>query len=195
MIIRSAEFVKSAVKPADFPEAMLPEVAFVGRSNVGKSALINCLVNRRHLAKTSTTPGRTRLLNFFCINHQLMLVDLPGYGYARASRSMRRDWRAMVDAYLSARSSLCAVVLIMDIRRDLGANEYQLIQWLEYLNRSRIPVLTKADKLSGNGRTQRLRTIGQQLAPLGDAPILFSAKSGLGRQTLWQAISTHANIV
>lgn len=189
MIIHSADFIKSAVKPHDFPAPLLPEVAFAGRSNVGKSSLINCLVNRRHLAKTSTTPGRTRLINFFDVNHALMLVDLPGFGYAKASQSLRREWKAMVETYLAQRFALQAVVLIMDIRRDVGPEETQLLQWLGRLNRPGLVVLTKADKLSGNGRTQRFKTVSQQLAPLGVAPIVFSAKTGLGKEALWQAIT------
>ena len=189
MIIHSAEFVKSAVHPKDFPELDLPEVAFAGRSNVGKSSLINCLVNRRHLAKTSTTPGRTRLINFFDVNHALILVDLPGFGYAKASQSLRREWKAMVEAYLAGRPVLAAVVLIIDIRRDVGIEESQLLQWLERLSRPCLVVLTKADKLSGNGRAKRLSAVGQQLARLGVEPIVFSAKNGLGRPALWQAIN------
>ena len=118
MKITSAKFVKSAVWPPQYPPAILPEIAFVGRSNVGKSSLINTLVGRKNLAKTSNTPGRTQLINFFTINEKISFVDLPGYGFAKVSQSVKKDWGDMIEAYLRERQSLCLVVLILDIRRD-----------------------------------------------------------------------------
>jgi len=117
MIIKSAEFVTSAVKPAQYPPADMPEIAFAGRSNVGKSSLINSLVNRKRLVKISTTPGRTQLVNFFAINRAVTFVDLPGYGYARVPLPIKKTWGPMVETYLKDRENLKGVVLLMDMRR------------------------------------------------------------------------------
>jgi GTP-binding protein len=188
MIIKSATFVKSAVTPAHYPPADRPEVAFAGRSNVGKSSLINRLLNRRRLVKTSSTPGRTQLINFFAVNENLYFVDLPGYGYARVPANIQRTWAPMVEAYLGGRPTLRAVVLIIDIRRLPGREEHDLLARLRLQKVAVLPVLSKTDKLSRMHQQTRQRTIA---AALGLAPtdlILFSAKSGLGRSELWQAI-------
>ncbi len=190
MIIKSAEFVTSAVKPHQYPEAQLPEVAFAGRSNVGKSSLINSLVNRKRLVKTSATPGRTQLINFFTVNGALALVDLPGYGYARVPAAVQRQWGPMIETYLKGRETLKAVVLILDVRRTPGLEEQNLIDWLALYRRAPILVLTKADKLSKSARIQHGAAIGKTLGvPAGDL-ILFSAKSGLGRPEVWSAIES-----
>ena len=188
MIIKSAEFVTSAVKPDQYPPPDLPEIAFAGRSNVGKSSLINKLVNRRHLVKTSSTPGRTQLINFFRINNGLSLVDLPGYGFARVPKSVRRTWGPMIETYLTGRPSLKAVVLILDIRRTPDAQEHNFIDWLTLHGRQVILVLTKADKLSGNKRAVRWREIIKALNHGENEPLLFSSKTGLGKEALWRAI-------
>jgi len=133
MKVVSAEFIKSAVHERDFPKERLPEVAFVGRSNSGKSSLINTLVNRKGLAKTSSTPGRTRLVNFFRINNKLTFVDLPGYGYAKVPGSMKSEWQPMIEGYLTDRDNLKGVVLIMDIRRPPEEEEELLIEFLNSL--------------------------------------------------------------
>ncbi|MEE4607648.1 MAG: ribosome biogenesis GTP-binding protein YihA/YsxC [Desulfobacteraceae bacterium] len=188
MIIKSATFIKSAVTPAHYPPADRHEVAFAGRSNVGKSSLINRLVNRRRLVKTSSTPGRTQLINFFSVNENLYFVDLPGYGYARVPAKIQRTWAPMVEAYLGGRHTLRAVVLIIDIRRLPGREEHDLLARLQHQKVAALPVLSKTDKLSRMHQQTRQRTIA---ASLGLAPtdlILFSAKSGLGRSELWQAI-------
>jgi len=188
MIIKSAEFVKSAVKPDQYPVGDLPEVAFVGRSNVGKSSLINTLLNRKRLVKTSSTPGRTQLVNFFLINKALAFVDLPGYGYAKAPKAVQKSWGPMIETYLSTRSNLKGVVLIMDIRRTPGVQEHNFIDWLHYYNLAIIMILTKADKLSKSNRIKQHLAIGNTLAVDIDDLIVFSAKSRLGKEATWSAI-------
>ena len=154
MNIKSAEFVTSATKPSQYPAAGLPEIAFAGRSNVGKSSLINVLVNRKHLVKTSSTPGRTQMINFFDINGNLTFVDLPGYGYARVPEAVQKKWGPMIETYLSGRRTLKAVVVIMDIRRTPREEEQNLIAWLKHYSIAKILVLTKADKLSKTKQKQ-----------------------------------------
>src|SRR5687768_5104617 len=129
MKITSAEFVRSVVVAAQYPKALLPEVAFAGRSNVGKSSLINTLLHRRGLAKTSGTPGKTQTINFFVINERFLLVDLPGYGYAKVPRQVQAGWRSMVETYLRERQFLRAVVHIVDIRHPPTALDQQLREW------------------------------------------------------------------
>ncbi len=190
MNVKSAEFVTSAVKPHQYPVAQLPEVAFAGRSNVGKSSLINTLVNRKRLVKTSATPGRTQLINFFTVNAVLSLVDLPGYGYARVPAAVQRQWGPMIETYLKGRETLRAVVLILDVRRTPGLEEQNLIDWLALYRRAPILVLTKADKLSKSARVQQRAAIGRTLGVPAAELILFSAKSRLGRPEVWSAIET-----
>jgi len=150
MKIKTAEFVTSATEPSQYPPALLPEIAFAGRSNVGKSSLINTLVNRKRLVKTSSTPGRTQLINFFDINQQMGFVDLPGFGYARVPRAVKKKWGPMIETYLSGRETLKGVVVIMDIRRIPGQEELNLLGWLDHYSITGISVLTKTDKLSKN---------------------------------------------
>jgi GTP-binding protein len=188
MIIKSAEFVTSATRPSQYPPAELPEVAFVGRSNVGKSSLINTLVNRKHLVKTSSTPGRTQLINFFDINDNLTFVDLPGYGYARVPASVRKKWGPMIETYLSTRKTLKGVVLIMDIRRLPRDEEQNLINWLNHFSIAKIFVLTKTDKLSKNKKIKQQDTIVRALAVEKEDVILFSAKTRRGKDAVWDAI-------
>ncbi|BBO83984.1 putative GTP-binding protein EngB [Desulfosarcina ovata subsp. sediminis] len=188
MLVKSAEFVTSAVKPTQYPEALLPEVAFAGRSNVGKSSLINTLVNRKRLVKTSSTPGRTQLINFFTVNRNLSLVDLPGYGYARVPESVRRHWGPMIETYLKGRETLRAVVLILDIRRIPGIEEQNFIDWLSLYGRAAILVLTKADKLSKSAQKKQRRAIAGALNVDETALTLFSAKTRQGLPQVWSAI-------
>jgi GTP-binding protein len=188
MKITSAEFVTSAAKPAQYPPAFLPEIAFAGRSNVGKSSLINTLVNRRHLVKTSSTPGRTRLINFFDINRQIVFVDLPGYGYARVPASVRKTWGPMIETYLRGRPTLKGVVIIMDIRRIPGQEELNLLSWLNHYSIAGIFVLTKTDKLTKSKQVQQHNLIARALEMDKKNFILFSAKSRRGKDALWDAI-------
>ena len=193
MKIMSAEFIKSAALPPHYPEGVIPEVAFVGRSNVGKSSLINTLVGRKNLAKTSNTPGRTQLVNFFLINGCYRFVDLPGYGFARVPEAVRRNWGPMVETYLKERPELRLVILVMDIRRDPAAHDMDLLKWLDQY---RIPtrlVLTKIDKVSKSQLRFRAKRIVDLLIKETDlaslpSPILFSAKTGEGKDAVWSCI-------
>ena len=192
MIIKSAEFIKSAPRPAHYPPAMLPEIAFAGRSNVGKSSLINTLVNRKRLAKTSATPGRTQLINFFNINDTLCFVDIPGYGYARVPAAVKKKWGPMIEAYLSKRDVLKGVVLILDIRRTPGIEENNLVGWLKQYHIEVVYVLTKSDKLTRSKWVVRRKAIAAALGVDVTATILFSAKTRLGKDAVWSAIQALA---
>lgn len=188
MKVNTAIFITSAVQPAQYPPPDYPEVAFAGRSNVGKSSLINTLVNRKRLVKTSSTPGRTQLINFFRVNDCLSLVDLPGYGYAKVPPAVKKKWGPMVETYLSGRTGLAAVVLLMDVRRTPREEELRLIEWLEHYGIAMIPVLTKADKLSKTKQHQQVQIAARTLDIPAQRLILFSAKSRLGKAALWQCI-------
>ena len=189
MIIKSAEFVKSAANPSQYPPAILPEIAFAGRSNVGKSSLINTLLQRKRLVKTSSTPGRTRLINFFDINHHFTFVDIPGYGYARVPDSVKKHWGPMIETYLSTRTTLKGVVIIFDIRRTPGQMELQMLDWFHHHRISLAMVLTKSDKLSKTKQNLHKSQIASALAVDKDGLILFSAKSRQGKEAVWRAIT------
>jgi len=188
LIIKSAEFVTSAVKPSQYPPAALPEIAFAGRSNVGKSSLINTLVNRKRLVKTSSTPGRTQLVNFFNINEEFSFVDIPGYGYAKVPASVKKKWGPMIETYITTRKTLKGVVLIMDIRRIPRLEEMNMLDWLNHHDIPSVPVLTKSDKLSKTRQQKQLREIANTLSADKDNLILFSAKSRQGKDEVWGAV-------
>lgn len=187
-------FLKSAVRPEQFPPPDRPEVAFAGRSNVGKSSLINRLVNSPKLARTSSRPGRTRAINFFSVGKVFCLTDLPGYGYAEVPLNVRRNWKVLVDSYLKKRLNLKSVVVILDIRRNPAQGDLDLLHWLSAFEVKTIIVLTKTDKLSKIKAKRQLDLISTQLTKEGFAkPILFSAKTGQGRQELWEKINEIVN--
>jgi GTP-binding protein len=187
--IKSAEFMTGAVKAKDYPPPGPPEIAFAGRSNVGKSSLINCLVRRRRLVRVSAQPGRTQQINFFSLNQdQLRLVDLPGYGFAKVPLAVKATWRKMVEAFLESRTTLKGVVVILDIRRDPSPDDLML---LDYLSANQTPIvlaITKADKLSRNQQASRLAKLRPQLFAYDIKPIPASAATGLGRDELWQRL-------
>jgi len=193
MIIKTAEFIKSAVKPGQYPETAYPEIAFAGRSNVGKSSLINALLNRKRLVKTSSTPGRTRLLNFFLVNQAFTFVDLPGYGYAKVPKSMQKTWKPMIENFLATRLQLQSVVLLMDIRRTPRQGEADLLSWLERYQIPPILILTKCDKLSKTKRIRQQTMIAQRLEIAKAQLILFSAKTRLGRDIVWERLMAMIN--
>lgn len=192
MIIKDVQFTTSAVKPGQYPEPDRPEVAFCGRSNVGKSSLINKLVNRRKLVRTSSTPGRTQLVNFFDVNEQLYLVDLPGYGYAKAPPQVRAAWGRMIQTYLERRENLAAVIHILDIRRKPSDQDLDFMDWLLAAGIPAILVATKLDKVKQSRRAAAIRDLSAALPGTSGLPIPFSSVTGQGRDQLWVAIEAAA---
>jgi GTP-binding protein len=189
MKISSAEFLISAMSPTQYPRQPLPEIAFAGRSNVGKSSLINTLVHRKGLVKTSVTPGKTRAINFFLINQRFLLVDLPGYGYARVPRETQASWRPMVETYLQQRDTLRAVVHIVDLRHPPTEQDQQLRDWLQHQGMAVITVATKADKIKPSKRTAHIEDVRRGLMmPVDEPLLLFSARSREGRFQLWRRL-------
>jgi GTP-binding protein len=186
--IVAAEYVLSAHGVEQFPAGSLPEVAFLGRSNVGKSSLINALLGRRKLVRTSSRPGCTRAVNFFLINGRWHFVDLPGFGYAAVSRSLKESWGHLVLEYLGERPNLAAVVFLQDGRRRVGQEELFLWEFLSSRGRVVLPVLTKADKLKMGERSRQVKQIAEALTSFGVTPgdlIWFSTHTGEGREKLW----------
>ncbi|MCG6918896.1 MAG: ribosome biogenesis GTP-binding protein YihA/YsxC [Deltaproteobacteria bacterium] len=188
MIIRSAKFVGSAVTPEQYPPADLPEVAFAGRSNVGKSSLINKILNRKKLVRTSKTPGRTQLLNFFEINELYRFVDLPGYGYAKVPAEVQKRWRPMVETYLTSRLNMRGMVLLLDIRREPSREDLNLWHWLQKMSIKVLTVITKVDKLSRNKRNKQIAAIARSLGRKKEEMLEFSAITGEGKEELWRRL-------
>lgn len=187
MKILSSDFVKSAYDRQHWTTEGLPEVAFLGRSNVGKSSLINSLLLRKGLARTSNTPGRTQCINFFLINEDFYFVDLPGYGYARVSKAMRSDWGKMAEQYLSERTELALCVQLVDARHKPTELDKQLNEWLVFHKKPHVIAATKADKLSSNQLRKTLAVIESELS--GSRVIAYSSATGKGRDTLWEEIN------
>jgi GTP-binding protein len=189
VVIQSAEFVTSAVQPDQYPATGFPEVAFAGRSNVGKSSLINCLLQRRKLVRTSRTPGLTQTINFFMVNGAFYFVDLPGYGYAKVPQAVRARWRPMVEGYLGTRRELRGVVQLIDLRHPPSADDLTLWNRLRSRRIPALAVFTKADKVS---RPQWAKHAREAAAALGIAPadgVIFSAATRFGWEPLWERLS------
>ena len=189
IIINNVELEAVAVAPAGYPGSGLPEVAFVGRSNVGKSSLINTMINRKALARTSQTPGKTRTINFYNVEDECYFVDLPGYGYAKAPKSETQKWGQMIEQYLLNRQTLRAIILLIDIRHNPTENDIQMYNWLKHYGYDIIIAATKQDKLKRSqvGAAKAAITKGLGLAS-GDVLIAFSSETKDGRDALWDII-------
>jgi len=183
-------FIKSAFNEMQYPPPDKHEIAFAGKSNVGKSSLINVLVNRKKMARTSSTPGRTQALNFFEIKDRNMyMVDLPGYGFASVPLQVKKSWGGMVETYLKSRPNLKAVVVIIDIRRDPSEGDRDLLKWLNTYGIRSVIVLTKADKLSRQQALSRAKVItGELEGSINGIPVIFSSKTREGRDEIWTEI-------
>ncbi len=190
LIIRNVEFIGGmAEKHGWRPDSPLPEVAFAGRSNVGKSSLLNTLVRRKSFARVSRTPGRTREINFFRVNNGFVLVDLPGYGYARISREKKSEWRPMIESYLRRTTQLRGIVLLLDIRREPSDDDRAMLDFLSEVEVPTIVALTKTDKLSKAAAREQAEAIARSLALEPEQIIPFSAQTGEGRVELLEAIT------
>jgi GTP-binding protein len=193
MLITSAQFIAGIVDLRQLPKQRLLEVVFTGRSNVGKSSLINVLCGRKHLARTSNTPGKTQQLNYYLINKKFYFVDLPGYGYAKAAPELRRRWKHLIEGYLSTSSHIKLAVQLIDARLEITESDKTMIDYLNQFNIPHIVVLTKADKTSRSQLARHFRLVKQLLGakPFLDAIIPFSAVTGEGKKEVLQAIKQH----
>jgi GTP-binding protein len=189
LVIRRLEFLGGQASATGWrPESDLPEIAFSGRSNVGKSSLLNALVRRKSLARVSATPGKTREINFFRVNDTFHLVDLPGYGYARVSKAARSAWRPLIEGYLQTSEQLRGVVQLIDSRHPPSSDDLRMMDFLASVGVPTVVVATKVDKLSRNERSDKLQALGPQLGVEEDQLIPFSARTGEGRDELAQAL-------
>ena len=190
MKIISAEFLTGAVSCKQYPDSAYPELAFVGRSNVGKSSLINSLLNRKKLVKTSQTPGKTQEINFFKINNDFIFADLPGYGFAKVPQSVQKRWKKMIEDYLLRRETLLAVIFIIDLRRNPSPLDLDLQRWLEACGVEYLLVGTKVDKLSQSEIKKQVNKLNIAYFDGGKGELLiYSSKSSRGRKELWSEIT------
>ncbi|WP_027092075.1 ribosome biogenesis GTP-binding protein YihA/YsxC [Cohnella thermotolerans] len=195
MKIKSSEFVISAVGPKQYPDEGLPEVALAGRSNVGKSSLINRMLLRKNLARTSSQPGKTQQLNYYRINNELFFVDVPGYGYAKVSRTEREAWGRMIEHYLRHREPLRLVILLVDLRHPPSALDVSMYEWLSHYGIPLCVVATKADKLGKSQLPKHAKQVRETLGMPKDQPlVLFSSETGMGRDELWSIIEQAADL-
>ncbi|KAB3534778.1 YihA family ribosome biogenesis GTP-binding protein [Alkaliphilus pronyensis] len=190
MKIKTSEIVMSAVSPKQYPEGILPEIAFVGRSNVGKSSTINTLLCRKKLARISSSPGKTRTINFYLINEEFYLVDLPGYGYAKVSKDERASWGKIIETYLSTRSNLHEVILLVDIRHQPTKDDQLMYDWIKHYGFGRIVVATKSDKISRSQTHKQFKVIREKLKMAPEDIILpISSLKKEGIDQLWGALT------
>jgi GTP-binding protein len=195
MIIKKSEILISAVKNEQYPNTIVPEIAFAGKSNVGKSSMINALLNRRSLARTSSQPGKTQTLNFYNINDEFNFVDLPGYGYAKVSKAEKSKWADMIDSYLHGRQQLKEVILLVDIRHEPGKNDMQMYEWIKSFGFTGYIIATKADKLSRSQQMKSLNDIKKTMQIKDDNLIFpFSATSKFGVEEIWVLFESILNM-
>ncbi len=193
MKVNNVTLSKVGTKVSQFPQEheYLPEFAFVGKSNVGKSSLINSMVYRKSLARTSQNPGKTRTINFYNVEDMVYLVDLPGYGYAKISKSESEKWGAMIEGYLNNREALQCIVLLIDMRHPLGKGDKQMLEWLKFYGHDIIIVATKADKLSKNEFFKQTQLLKKETGIAADKFIPFSSETKLGRDELWDKLLSY----
>ncbi len=195
MKVVSAEYITSVVSAKKSPELRWPEFAFAGKSNVGKSSLINCLVNKKKLVKTSSTPGKTQMINFFGINNKLCFADLPGYGFAKVPDSVRKHWGLMVEDYVKTRETLLGVIFIVDIRRGMTELDWGLRDWLNAYDKDYIIIASKCDKLKRNEKNKQISKMRKELKEEGSDDVLaFSSKTGEGKKELWDWVLQKADL-
>lgn len=189
MNVNNVDLLAVAVKKEQYPDEGVPEIAFAGKSNVGKSSLINTMINRKSLARTSSSPGKTRTINFYNVEDKVYFVDLPGYGYAKAPKSEKAKWGAMIEGYLKNRKTLAAIILLIDIRHEPGENDILMYEWLKHYGYKIIIVATKKDKLkrSQYGKHKAMLVNSLKLSK-EDTLILFSSETKEGKDELWQVI-------
>ncbi|MBC8079696.1 MAG: YihA family ribosome biogenesis GTP-binding protein [Gorillibacterium sp.] len=186
MKVNQAEFIISAVGPGQYPEDALPEIALAGRSNVGKSSLINRLLSRKNLARTSSQPGKTQTLNYYLINNFFYFVDVPGYGYAKVSKTQRAVWGKFIEKYLSKRDPLRLVILIVDVRHPPSKDDQTMYEWMKHLDLNVVVIATKADKIPKSQWQKHIKQVRETLKMLkDDKVILFSSETSLGVDELW----------
>lgn len=191
MNFNNVQFLQSVFSVKSLPDVLYPEIAFAGRSNVGKSSLINRLINRRNLVKTSSKPGKTQSLNYFVVDDKMYLVDLPGYGFAKVSKNIRSSWQGLITGYLESRESLACVVVIIDLRHELKEFDRNLVEWLRYNDIEFLPVYTKADKLSGNKQQQNAAALDAALTVTPQQRVIFSAKTGKGGEQVKSVLASY----
>ncbi len=195
MNVTKSEVMITAGNKSQFPEHSLSEIAFAGKSNVGKSSLINSLINRKALARTSSQPGKTQTINFYNIQDSVIFVDLPGYGYAKASKEQRDKWGKLIESYLEERVQLKKVILLVDIRHEVGANDKMMYDWISHFHQSVIVVATKLDKIKRSQIQKHLSMIRKGLGLSGDDILVgFSSETKQGKDELWTIIENSINI-
>ena len=194
MKIRSAEITMSAVNKSQYPDEGIPEIALVGRSNVGKSSIVNTLLNRRNFARTSSTPGKTRTINFYLINNEFFFVDLPGYGYAKIAKSEKEKWGKIMERYLADREELCAIFLLVDIRHEPSNDDVMMYEWIKHFGYKCVVIATKSDKISRGQYQKHISIIRKKLQLEKDEKVIpISSLKKTGVEDVWNEIVTQYN--
>ncbi|MCC0782548.1 YihA family ribosome biogenesis GTP-binding protein [Clostridioides sp. ES-S-0108-01] len=194
MKIRSSEITMSAVNKSQYPEEGIPEIALAGRSNVGKSSIINTLLNRRNFARTSQTPGKTRTINFYLINNEFYFVDLPGYGYAKIAKSEKEKWGGIMERYLESRQELCSIFLLVDIRHEPTADDKLMYEWIKHFGYNCVVIATKADKISRGQYQKHISIIRKKLQMESSEKVIpVSSLKKTGVEELWEEIVNQYN--
>ncbi|HBG3571427.1 TPA: YihA family ribosome biogenesis GTP-binding protein [Clostridioides difficile] len=194
MKIRSSEITMSAVNKSQYPVEGIPEIALAGRSNVGKSSIINTLLNRRNFARTSQTPGKTRTINFYLINNEFYFVDLPGYGYAKIAKSEKEKWGGIMERYLESRQELCSIFLLVDIRHEPTADDKLMYEWIKHFGYNCVVIATKADKISRGQYQKHISIIRKKLQMESSEKVIpVSSLKKTGVEELWEEIVNQYN--